>query len=368
MNTKRPKRKDANTDRRSKLHPNDPLERLQKVLATAGFGSRRKCEELIEMGRVEVDRHIVTQLGTKVAPTTQTIRVDGEPIKLPKKRYFVVNKPPGVLSTSSDPWARMRVIDLVDSEDRMFTVGRLDMDTSGLILVTNDGQLANELAHPRYAVTKTYLATVAGKPSIDVLKKLKKGIYLAEAQTNVQSVRLKKGHHVKSILEIVLAEGRNREIRRMLARVGHKVLQLRRIALGPIRLGDLPDGAYRELSLAEIKALRNLGKAPTKRRQNTNRRSAVGARHTRKKTTRKQAYVGTVLGAETEVAPSKKKRPATDGKKSAQVGGRRSPTGKKANLHSAAKPGGKKKNRRGGVAQKQPGNNKQTRNAKRKRA
>ena len=358
MNTQRPKRsKTSHSDRRSKLHPDDPLERLQKVLATAGFGSRRKCEELIETGRVEIDRQIVTQLGTKVDPTTQAIRVDGEPVKLPKKRYFVVNKPPGVLSTSSDPWARMRVIDLVDSEDRLFTVGRLDMDTSGLILVTNDGQLANELAHPRYGVTKTYLATVAGKPSIDVLKKLKKGIYLAEAQTNVQSVRLKKGHHVKSVLEIVLSEGRNREIRRMLARVGHKVLQLRRIALGPIRLGDLPDGAYRELTPIEIKSLRRLGTAPKKKPRNSFRKPGNATPRPKKKlTTKKKSFTGSVLGAESEPSSPKKKKSATGAKKGFSGGGRKTSAG------------GKKKRQRVTPQKPRSGANKQSRNSKRKRA
>lgn len=240
--------------------PNAPP-RLQKVLASAGFGSRRQCEELIVAGRVEIDREVVDELGIRADPDTQEVRVDGQKIKLPRLKYFALNKPVGIVSTARDPWARTRVIDLVDDPDRLFTVGRLDKSSSGLILVTNDGELANQLAHPSYEVAKIYRVTVAGKPTSDTMRKLRKGIHLSDGRVRVDSVQLKKTHPSKSILEIVLSEGRNREIRRMLAQVGHKVQQLQRIAIGSLRLGELPNGAYRELTRDEVQRLRKSVKA-----------------------------------------------------------------------------------------------------------
>lgn len=263
-----PQAKPPTRRKRSNNKPSDdPRPRLQKVLAAAGYGSRRACEELILEGRVEIDREICVELGTRVDLETQMVRVDGTVIKAPRMRYFLINKPVGVVCTARDPWARMRVIDLIDSEERVFTVGRLDKASSGLMLVTNDGELANQLAHPRYGVTKTYQATVAGKPNAETMAKLRKGIHLAEAVARVVTVKMRKAHPQKSVLDIVLAEGRNREIRRMLARVGHKVLQLKRTEMGSIKLGEIPPGAYRELTRDEIKALRQLStkSSPTKR-------------------------------------------------------------------------------------------------------
>ena len=235
-----------------------PAQRLQKVLAAAGLGSRRQCEELILAGRVEIDRQVVTTLGTQVDTSQQRIRVDGVPLKQPRRLYFAVNKPPGVVSTSKDQWQRLRVVDLIDSEQRLFSIGRLDKESSGLILVTNDGELANRLTHPRYGVAKTYHVTVAGLPSRDVIQRLRRGFHLAEGPARPQSVRVKKRLKQSTLLEIILAEGRNREIRRMLARVGHKVLQLHRVAIGPVRLGMLPRGASRELTKDEVRMLKRL--------------------------------------------------------------------------------------------------------------
>lgn len=257
------------------------LIRLQKVLAEAGVGSRRECEELITEGRVDVDGVVVTQLGTRVDPANQTLRVDGEPLKRKKRRYFAVHKPPGVLSTSKDQWRRARVIDLVAAKERLFTIGRLDKESSGLILVTNDGDLANQLTHPRFGVKKTYQVTVAGIPSSEVLHKLRRGVVLSDGRVKPESIVIKKRLKQSAILEIVLAEGRNREIRRMLARFDHKVLKLRRVAMGSIRLGDLPLGAHRELSRAEVSRLRMQvegQEAPKKKRRTkpTSRKSAAG--------------------------------------------------------------------------------------------
>lgn len=230
-------------------------ERLQKILAAAGLGSRRQCEELIAEGRVEVDRQVISELGAKADPSTQEIRVDGMPLPRPKHVYFVVNKPTGILSTNSDPSGRPRVIDLVDYTGRLFTVGRLDMSSEGLILVTNDGELANQLTHPRYGVEKTYQVEVAGTLDRDELAKLRRGVHLAEGFARVVSAKVLRQYRQSTLLEIVLAEGRNREIRRILARIGHKVERLKRVALGPLRLADLPLGASRALTPEELRRL-----------------------------------------------------------------------------------------------------------------
>jgi len=242
-------------------------QRLQKVLAAAGIGSRRQCEELIETGRVEVDRQVVTQLGTKVDPRSQEIRVDGTPLKRPRLHYYAVHKPAGVVSTNRDPAGRPRVIDMIPTDHRLFTVGRLDLHSEGLMLVTNDGELANLLAHPRYGVEKTYHALVVGEPEPDVLVKLRQGVHLAEGFAHVARVSVKSKHKGSTLLEMVLDEGRNRELRRLLARVGHKVLRLKRIALGPLRLAELPVGEFRPLRSDEVRELRQTAVDTRKRRR-----------------------------------------------------------------------------------------------------
>ncbi len=239
----------------------DGLQRLQKVLAAAGLGSRRQCEELITTGRVEVDRRVVTELGTRVDPLKQQIRVDGAALPSAKLEYFALNKPSGVLCTNRDPSGRTRVIDLVPARDaRLFAIGRLDQHSEGLILVTNDGELANRLTHPRYGVSKTYRVVVAGNPTREVLDKLEQGVHLAEGFARVEHLTIKSHHKESTILEMVLREGKNREIRRLLARVGHKVLRLTRTAVGPVRLGSLATGEARRLTHEEVRALRREGK------------------------------------------------------------------------------------------------------------
>lgn len=230
-------------------------QRLQKVLAAAGIASRRDCEELIREGRVEVDRQVVTELGTRVDPVAQDIRVDGEAIRKPKRVYYALNKPQDVVCTNHDPSGRARVIDLVPSDERVFAVGRLDRASEGLILVTNDGNFANHITHPRYGVEKTYLVRVAGRPGPEQLAKLRRGVHLAEGFCKVESVMVKSRHKQSSDLLMVLDEGRNREIRRVLAKVGHKVIRLKRIAVGDLKLGALEPGEWRKLTTAEIDAL-----------------------------------------------------------------------------------------------------------------
>jgi 23S rRNA pseudouridine2605 synthase len=239
-------------------HPSG--ERLQKVLAAAGLGSRRQCEELIEAGRVEIDRKVVTQLGTRVQPDTQEIRVDGETLSLGRRVYYAVNKPRGVVTTNRDPSGRPRVVDLVpDRGARLFPIGRLDLYSEGLILVTNDGELANRLTHPRYGVKKVYLAQVAGRPTTEVLDKLRRGVHLAEGVARVDEIRIESHQKDSAWLEITLSEGMNREIRRLLARVGHKVVRLVRVQVGPIKLGKQPPGTARLLAREEVDELLRLG-------------------------------------------------------------------------------------------------------------
>jgi 23S rRNA pseudouridine2605 synthase len=232
-------------------------DRLQKVLAQAGIASRRDCEELVLAGRVEVDHKVVTELGTRVDPQRQEIRVDGEALSRPKLAYFAINKPVGVVSTARDPAGRPRVTDLLPpNAPRVFCVGRLDLASEGLILVTNDGDLANGLTHPRHGVEKIYHVQVAGHVEPEVLAQLHRGIHLAEGYAHVKHVRIKSRRKQSTILEMILDEGRNREVRRLLARVGHKVQRLKRVAVGPVRLGELPSGAVRPLSGKEVELLR----------------------------------------------------------------------------------------------------------------
>ncbi len=229
--------------------------RLQRLLASAGFGSRRQCEDLIETGRVDIDGEVITQLGTTVDPATQKVRVDGVPLKKQKLVYYAVNKPVGFVTTNRDPHGRPRVIDLVPPDERVFPVGRLDRSSEGLILLTNDGELAQKLTHPKFGVRKVYRVTVAGKVDGETMKKMRQGIYIAEGFVKVEGAKLLKSRSRATEMEIILKEGKNREIRRILARLGHKVQQLRRIAVGPLRLGDVPSGAYRIVTPGEVEKL-----------------------------------------------------------------------------------------------------------------
>jgi 23S rRNA pseudouridine2605 synthase len=232
-------------------------ERLNKLLAHAGVGSRRHSEVLISAGRVTVDGRTVRELGTKVDPDRQRVCVDGQPVRSERHVYWVVNKPRGYLSTNRDPAGRPRVVDLVPKvSQRVYTVGRLDEDSEGLVLLTNDGDLAHRLMHPRYGVEKTYLVQVAGDPSPEDLRQLLKGVWLSEGHVRAQRVKRLKKHGESTWLRIGLSEGKNREIRRMLARLGHKVLRLRRIAIGPVKIGALKGGQARRLTGPEVASLR----------------------------------------------------------------------------------------------------------------
>lgn len=240
---------------------------MQKVLAAAGFGSRRACEEYITTGRVAIDGQVVTNLGVKVDIDRQRITVDGEKVKAQAKKYYLVHKPPGVLCTNADPGGRPRVIDLLPPmETRLFTVGRLDENTEGLLLVTNDGELAHRLAHPRFQVERLYRVLVAGEPSGHQLDELQQGLHFAEGRFRVRGVKKIKTKGQSTLLEVTLTEGQNREVRRLFARIGHKVMSLQRVQFGPLRLGTLEAGEYRPLRAEELDRLQELVSQGPKRK------------------------------------------------------------------------------------------------------
>ena len=233
------------------------LVRLQKLLAMSNVASRRKCEELMLEGEVEVDGEIVTRLGTKVDPRTAVVRVQGKRLPPPSPHaYLVLNKPRGVVSTMSDPEGRRTLSDVLaeraPSYGRLFHVGRLDTDTSGLLLLTNDGDFAHRMAHPSYEVEKTYVAEVAGRIAKGTVADLLAGVTLEDGPVQVRRVRVIDAKASASIVELVIHEGRNRIVRRLMDHVGHPVRQLSRIRFGPVELGSLKSGATRELTDDEL--------------------------------------------------------------------------------------------------------------------
>jgi 23S rRNA pseudouridine2605 synthase len=235
------------------------LIRLQKLLAQSGVASRRKCEELMLGGLVEVDGEVVTRLGTKVDPRTAVIRVDGKRLPpISPNVYLALNKPRGVVSTMSDPEGRRTLSDLVaDRPERLFHVGRLDTDTSGLLLLTNDGDFAQRMAHPSYQVDKTYVAEVTGTLTKGTIRQLLDGVTLDDGPVTVSKARIVSGAHGKNdpgktIVELTIHEGRNRIVRRLLDHVGHPVRRLTRTAIGPVTLDRLGSGELRELTRAEL--------------------------------------------------------------------------------------------------------------------
>jgi 23S rRNA pseudouridine2605 synthase len=226
-------------------------ERLQKLLARLGFGSRRTCEELIAEGRVSVDGEVAV-LGRRVDAETASVTVDGVPVSVrPDLVYYLLNKPRGVVTTASDPQGRAIVVDLVPAEPRVWPVGRLDAETEGLLILTNDGELTQHVTHPSHGVDKEYLVHVEGDPSPLALRQLREGVELDDATTAPATVaRLSPG-----LLRIVIHEGRNRQVRRMCEAIGHPVVRLVRVRIGPLRDTHLTPGEWRVLTRAEVRAL-----------------------------------------------------------------------------------------------------------------
>lgn len=226
-------------------------ERLQKVLARIGLGSRRYCEELIEDGLVTVNGEVAI-LGARVDIDVDQVEVDGVPVGVkPGLVYYLLNKPTGVVSTASDTRGRPTVVSLVPDEPRVFPVGRLDADTEGLLLITNDGDLAHRLSHPSFMVDKEYLAEVEGQPSRGVMRTLREGVELDDGLTAPAQASLLQ----PNLVRLIIHEGRNRQVRRMCAAVGHPVKRLVRVRIGPLRDTKLRPGAFRHLSVEEVRAL-----------------------------------------------------------------------------------------------------------------
>ena len=249
--------------------------RLQKILSAAGHASRRAAEVLIEAGRVSVNGVTVTALGSRADPARDDIRLDGRRVGLPtSRRYLVLNKPRGYVTTRRDPQHRKTVLDLIpDVADYVYPVGRLDYDSEGLLLLTNDGELAARLTHPRHGVPRVYEATVRGVPTEARLRRLAAGVPVDGRRAAPAGVRLLVNRFAKrtdeSRVRIVLREGRNRQVRRMLEAIGHPVRRLRRVEMGPLRLGRLKPGAVRELQAGEVAALQRASRrpAPPRRRR-----------------------------------------------------------------------------------------------------
>jgi 23S rRNA pseudouridine2605 synthase len=233
----------------------DEGERLQKVLAHAGLGSRRAMEELIAAGRVKVNGRRA-RLGVRVDPSKDEVEVDGSRVPLEQDLvHYMLNKPAGVVSTASDPEGRQTVVELLDMPMRVWPVGRLDTDSEGLLVVTNDGELTHRLTHPRYEIPKTYLAEVKGTAGSRAIKQLIAGVELDDGVTKRAKVSLVEATRGGTLLELTITEGRNRQVRRMCDAVGHPVKRLVRTTLGPLHLGRLKPGTFRRLSIEEVRAL-----------------------------------------------------------------------------------------------------------------
>jgi 23S rRNA pseudouridine2605 synthase len=233
-------------------------QRLQKVLAAAGVASRRKCEEIILEGAVSVNGKVVDTLPVFVDTEKDVIAVNGREVRAVRKIYFLLNKPKGVICTNSDPQGRKKAIDIVKARERIFCVGRLDIDSTGIIILTNDSELTNRLTHPRYGLAKTYVVSVGGEVGGEQIEKLKKGIWLSEGKTGRAAIKILRRSRKESLVEVTIREGLNREIRRMFAKVGLPVRTLTRTRIGKINARGLGVGKFRALTKAEVDYLRKV--------------------------------------------------------------------------------------------------------------
>lgn len=287
------------------------MERLQKVMAEAGIASRRHCEELILDGQVKVNGKVVRDLPCFVEPGHDTIVVGGRKLlPVQRKVYYLLNKPKKVFCTNSDPQGRVCAVDLITGvRERVYPVGRLDADSQGLLLMTNDGELANQLTHPRYGVVKTYLVELDESITSDDVEKLKKGIHLEQGKASAEKVVIVRSGPKQTLLEIWLREGRNRQIRRMLARLGYSVKQLTRIRIGKLSLRGLGPGKFRPLTDEEVKHLRFI--------------VSSGQKQVEEKTVQKTRKTA-------------KRAPSPEGKHGRSGGGLKRPSGKAG--HAGTKP------------------------------
>ncbi|MEN8127757.1 MAG: pseudouridine synthase [Planctomycetota bacterium] len=231
-------------------------QRLQKILAAAGIDSRRKCEELILDHSVIVNGEIIDELPAFADPINDDIRVNGQRIKQPEKIYFLLNKPKGVICTNSDPQRRKKAIDLIDCPERIVCVGRLDVDTTGAIILTNDSELVNRLTHPKYELPKTYHIVVRGRVEGSDVEKLKKGVWLAEGKTQGAAVKIVRRSHTETTLQVIISQGLNRQIRRMFSQLGYKVKSLKRTQIGDIVLKGIAAGNYKRLTKPQLAYLK----------------------------------------------------------------------------------------------------------------
>ena len=229
--------------------------RLQKYLAHCGVASRRKSEELIRQGSVSVNGEVITEMGYKVVPEKDEVTYQGR-VVVPEeeKIYIMLNKPEGVITSADDQFSRKTVLDFVSTEYRIYPIGRLDYDTSGLILLTNDGNFANEMMHPKFKVPKKYHALVRERPNEEELQAFQKGLQIEDYFTAPASIRILENHSL-CLLEIIIHEGRNRQVRKMCDAIGHPVIKLKRVAIGDLSLGRMKEGEWRRLSEDEIKGL-----------------------------------------------------------------------------------------------------------------
>lgn len=235
------------------------MERLQKYMARCGVASRRKCEEIIMEGRVKVDKKIQRELGTKIDPTKNIVEVDDKIIKIEENKIYIkLNKPVKYITTAKDEKNRNTVLDLIDVKERIYPIGRLDYMTSGLLLLTNDGDIYNKIIHPRKEVEKTYIAKVRGTLTREEIEIFQNGVDIGGYITAKSNLKVIKKEGENSILEIKIHEGKNRQVRRMCEKINHPVIELKRVSIGEITLGNLNLGEYKELTLDELKYIRNL--------------------------------------------------------------------------------------------------------------
>lgn len=234
-----------------------PTIRLDKFLSNAGIISRRGVKHFLKENEITVDGKRVTESGTRVNLHNEQVLINGKKITKPGFVYFLLNKPIGIISTTSDEFARDTVVSLIDTNERIYPVGRLDKETHGLVLLTNDGELTHKLIHPKYHVPKVYRLLIQGKPTTHQLEKLRMGVFLRDGITLPADVTVVSQKNDQAILEVTLHEGRNRQVRRMCEEVGIELLDLQRVAFGPLRLGSLERGDYRELSKKEVQSLKD---------------------------------------------------------------------------------------------------------------